>query len=300
MLGLSNETDIKGVKKRLTNILFTWSKVEGNLEELKTLIINIFSMELIKYGIVCKELHKDGDAHFHAWIKLNNQQIMYSKDFKFNERIPNISTTPAKQGINYCKKEGKWIEWGDNPLKEERLKRKEKLELIKEKNWIDLYDSGEYSISELRNIPLLKAMILENWPHWKKRRVSWYWGPTGSGKTRYAIEEIKEMKYIILSGDLKQFLNGYTGEEAVLFDDLRPGSIKFEMLLRLLDGYRVTVNIKGGQCQWLANRIIITAPIEPSEMYVNRETGQEWDHLDQLLRRIDEIVEFPRDEARIN
>lgn len=93
-------------------------------------------------------------------------------------------------------------------------------------------------------------------------------------------------------GKLDPFFVGYTGQRAAILDDMRPGTIRFEFLLRILDGYPVWVNIKGSQVQWLAEIIIITAPTRPNDMYVNRETGQEWDNLDQLLRRIDDIREF--------
>lgn len=123
----------------------------------------------------------------------------------------------------------------------------------------------------------------------------WFHGQTGTGKTREAVRQMEHLygdNYYISCGKIDPFMIGYEGQNGVILDDFRPGYCRFEYLLRLLDGYRCLINIKGGQCEWLAETIIITAPIPPNDMFVNRETGQEWDHLDQLLRRIDLIKLF--------
>lgn len=121
-----------------------------------------------------------------------------------------------------------------------------------------------------------------------KPKVSWFWGPTGSGKTRKAVElaeaEVKDDYW--MSGDTLEWWYGYDSETFVIIDDFRADFCKFHTLLRYLDRYRINVPVKGGHRRLLATHIIITSPFPPDEVYRNRED------VEQLLRRIDEIVQF--------
>ena len=47
---------------------------------------------------------------------------------------------------------------------------------------------------------------------------------------------------------------------------------------------------------WNAELIIFTAPVAPQDMFIDKETHQQWDGYDQLIRRITEenILEFPQ------
>lgn len=120
--------------------------------------------------------------------------------------------------------------------------------------------------------------------------VKWFWGPTGTGKTRTAFEETSgDICSISLSGDRAfPFFNGYSGEKAVLIDDLRPNYIQFSTLLRVLDIYPMVVNTKGGFTPWRATTVYITAPYAPDELF----RGQTDEAIGQLLRRITEVREF--------
>lgn len=296
-----NAPRLKGKK-----YLLTWSQTgEATLDD--------WTREMAKYDcdykIYCHEDHSDSTGkHFHAVVLLKKQLNTTNMDY-FNILGFHADTKglmhmkDVRNAIAYCKKDGKWKEEGERPEEIANTKRREKLNFIRTSTLNDCIDSGMFSISEIKNIPSIKFYMLPKWPTWQKRNVRWFYGPTGSGKTRAAIEDIVQnyvTDYCILSGDLKQFFIGYEGQRGVILDDLRPGSIRFEVLLRILDGYPCTVNVKGAHCEWLADTIYITAPTAPSEMYVYKtETGdtREWDHLDQLKRRIDQELQFPLEDT---
>lgn len=120
--------------------------------------------------------------------------------------------------------------------------------------------------------------------------VRWFWGPTGSGKTRKAFDmaEKRGLEPYIKSGNYKWF-DGYDGHEFVIFDDFRDAHCEFAWLLKLLDRYPIRVEIKGGTRQWKPKEIIVTSPMPPDECYANMQSKDKYDKIGQLLRRINEI-----------
>jgi hypothetical protein len=109
--------------------------------------------------------------------------------------------------------------------------------------------------------------------------IRWYYGSTGSGKTRSALEEFPDAWVSNRNG---QWFDGYDAHEVVVFDDFRKDFCEFHVLLRLLDRYPYRVAIKGGFRQFVARVVIITCPWAPDVLYSNR--AQE--DIGQLLRRI--------------
>ena len=87
-------------------------------------------------------------------------------------------------------------------------------------------------------------------------------------------------------------MNGYNGESAVLLDDIRAGSIDFEVLLSITDGYPHYVNVNGSFREWMAEIVVITAPKRPEVVFYDTEKDRPWDKVDQLLRRIDHFRNF--------
>lgn len=255
----------------------------------------------IRYLVISKELHENGGEHFHA-VVLYNSRICYRRNvFTIDEFVCNIqkigkTNTSLKRSIAYVKKDGEFQEWGEIPACCTKLDKREKVMYVADHTNKECAQSGYFNFSELRALDYIRSLWQPMWPQWKKRKVWWFYGRTGTGKTRTAWNILNdaypETDIWCSSGKLDPFFIGYSGQRAALLDDFRPGTLRFELLLRILDGYPVWVNVKNGQVQWQAEIIIITAPTRPNDMYVNRETGQEWDNLDQLLRRIDETREF--------
>lgn len=121
-------------------------------------------------------------------------------------------------------------------------------------------------------------------PRTAKPTVSWYFGSTGTGKTRCVYET--EDSLWSTSAALT-FFNGYLNQRVAVFDDFRGSFCKFRELLRLLDRYQHTVNIKNGFAEWNSDRIYITSNVSPNLCY-----QKEAEDMRQLIRRIDNIVEF--------
>lgn len=114
-------------------------------------------------------------------------------------------------------------------------------------------------------------------------KVIWISGPTGIGKTRAATEFANTVAqdYWVSGGDLRWF-DGYNDHRVAIIDDYRTGFCKFAHLLRLLDRYRMSVEIKCSTANWIPEYIIITAPKPAREMW-NLRTEED---LEQLERRI--------------
>lgn len=120
--------------------------------------------------------------------------------------------------------------------------------------------------------------------------VYWFWGPTGTGKTRTAHKMAPDAYF---TPSTLQWWDGYDGHEDVIVDDFRASFCKLEYLLRLTDRYPFRVAFKGGFRQFLAKRIFFTSAFSPEALF---DGGR--DNVDQLLRRIKVIREFTADDKR--
>jgi len=121
-------------------------------------------------------------------------------------------------------------------------------------------------------------------------KVTLCYGPTGTGKTLYA-RSVDEDDFYVKPPSTKWF-DGYTGQKTLILDDFAGKLSKFELtyVLQLLDRYSFQVEFKGGYCDLLAERIIITTNIHPRMWY---DYSRREEHYKALARRIHEIWYFP-------
>ena len=101
----------------------------------------------------------------------------------------------------------------------------------------------------------------------------------------------------ITSDQTLKWWDGYHGQELVIIDEFRKHGVSYSYLLRLLDRYYVSVQVKGGFTEFNPKIIFITAPVDPKEAFQWLDKDgeiQEWDGIEQLLRRIDDIIDFDK------
>ena len=202
------------------------------------------------------------------------------------------------QNFVYCSKTENFTERGDRPEKVGQGKRTD-LKIIK--------DEIEYgtTIKELLKkdtiVNYQELKYAENLKKYYEQRrtwkptVKWYYGPTGTGKTKTAYEEVYKLTdpdNIYTAMDTGKWWDGYDGEEYIIIDDMRKDFLKFHQLLKLLDRYAYRVETKGSTRQFLGKHIIITSAYHPLDMFETREDIQ------QLIRRIDEIKLFDGKELK--
>lgn len=89
-------------------------------------------------------------------------------------------------------------------------------------------------------------------------------GPTGCGKSRFALEADPAAYWKQRS----PWWCGYEGQDTVVLDEFY-GWIRYDELLRLCDRYPLLVETKGGQTTFLAKTVIITSNTTPDTWYRN-------------------------------
>lgn len=118
-----------------------------------------------------------------------------------------------------------------------------------------------------------------------KTIVHYYWGETGTGKSKTAKEEAEKIGSIYYK-PRGEWWDGYEQQDCVIIDDFY-GWLPYDELLRICDRYPHRVPVKGGYEIFNSKHIFITSNKPIEEIYkFDRYTKE------PLLRRIEEIKEF--------
>jgi len=241
----------------------------------------------IRYIIFGKEIcpttstpHLQGYVIFHNQKKFNQVKKYFGDRFHIEESKGN-----SDQNIAYCSKDKDYIELGEPPKnKGKRTDIEDVKALVKSgANMRQIADA----CSSFQSLKFAESLMkYQPHPPAMKRTIKWYHGPTGTGKTRIAVEEAGDDYYITMK-DLKWW-DGYFGQKVVIIDDFRKDFCTFHEMLRILDRYPYRVQSKGTSFYLSpsTDTIIITSAYHPSEVYNTRED------IEQLIRRIDEIKIF--------
>lgn len=148
----------------------------------------------IEYAVIGKEGREAGKTpHLQAFVKFTNVKHMAQVKQIFGTRchLGMMYSTPM-QAAEYCKKEGEYVEYGKKPQKQGQrndIKEALKMQTVGEvmEKFPETYikfPAGFKDIFAYRQADALEKKTLTNY----KKKVFWLWGPTGTGKTRAALE----------------------------------------------------------------------------------------------------------------
>lgn len=279
------------------NWVFTINNyTDGDMERL-----NAIECEYVIYG---KETGESGTPHLQGYIEMNDRQSRRQMSTLIPRAFLETRRGTQLQAVDYCKKQNDYVERGTprpgaGRPKSTKNKLLPFLPDIKDKGLAEFAEHPEATFHLLKHAK--EVMALTESPRCRNTKplISWYWGPTGTGKTLRAFQEAesKGLTPYIKSGNGKWF-DGYDGHEFVIFDDFRDSHIEFGFLLRLLDRYPMRVELKGSSRQWKATRIVVTSPTPPEECYKNMQLIDKYDKIQQLLRRIDEVKEIKMEDPQ--
>lgn len=273
----------------LRNFCFTLN----NYSFAEELQVREFIDSKCRYGIVGKEVGEDKKTpHLQGYVELRKRTrftTVRGVDCFRRAHIEPRRGTPT-QASEYCKKEGNFYEVGHISLPGRRSDIHNLVEAAKDRKLTlkDLY--------EAHPVPMLKYH-----QHVQRMRLTYdraetkftpvdvqvYWGDAGTGKTRKAHELAPELFIVPVGSGHTIWFDGYVGQDAILIDDFYGGAIKYPFLLRMLDGYRFSLPVKGGFAWKSWTRVFITSNKSPEEWYPDGLTPA-------LRRRITKITEFKK------
>ena len=125
-------------------------------------------------------------------------------------------------------------------------------------------------------------------------KVFWHVGESGSGKTYtfvQLVEQHGEDKVYLMSDYEKGGLDRYEGEEILFMDEFK-GSLRFGQFLQLIDCYKGQAHCRYANVDMLWKEVHITSVYPPEKAYsfMVEKQNEEIDSIEQLLRRITEVV----------
>lgn len=236
---------------------------------------------------ICPETKRE---HIQGYIHFKNATKGYPKIKKIEEKAHiEVARGTPEQNKKYCTKDGKFDEIGNFPAQGKRNDILKSIDLIQEN------PSMRQIVPQLSNFNSIRACekILDLYEPMRdfKPTVFYFFGSTGTGKTRACEYIVKDNPNVYWSEPTYQWWPAYDAHTTVIIDDIRADFSKFHILLLLLDRYPFRVAYKGGHRQFLAKNIFMTSCKPPQELYKDRCN----EDVNQLIRRIDIIARFNED-----
>ena len=254
--------------------------------------IDLLSQVTCRYLTFGEEVGESGTQHLQGYIEFAKTQRMAALK-KIHKRIHwETRRGTREQAREYCHKDGDFQEFGSWEAggQGSRNDLHMLMGLIKKNTpIIEIMEAAPKECSKsMRFVEKYRELIeREDTRSFRKVTVDVLVGAAGTGKTKCAFDECP--KLFTVNSDESFPFNGYDGEDAILIDDFY-GGVKYNTLLRVLDGHQYRVNVKGGHrfARW--TRIFITSNRYPSEWYKRGLT-------DALRRRLSSVSEFRNDEG---
>lgn len=249
---------------------------------------------LVKLAIYQKE--KVGTEHLQGYIVLTQpRRLVWMKKNLPRAHLEKRQGTHA-QAVRYCSKEDTRI---SNPiLYPSSLSLEDLLQCVEKENSTlsnlnvmkTMIDNGKSDL-DLADFDFLNWVkynrgltayrLLKSQPRDHDMHVAVYQGPTGTGKSKAAMELYPGAYWKQRSN----WWDGYENQKVVILDEFY-GWLPFDLLLRLCDRYPLLVETKGGQRQFVADTIIITTNAMPNSWYKNC-------YFPSFIRRVCEWHIFP-------
>nr|WAE42702.1 MAG: replication associated protein [Cressdnaviricota sp.] len=249
---------------------------------------DIIFLETVQCTYLCygKEIGAEtATPHLQGYVQLKNGKNLRNMRATFGPRYHfEARKGTIKQAIDYCKKDGVFTERGKITIRD-----------AKDCQWADvikLAESGdldtikeEYPRLFLTHFKTLMSIrAFNNVPIDGSLEHEWWYGPTGTGKSRKAWADYPDH----YSKSVNKWWDGYYGQDVVVIEEWEPKNEMTAAKLKIwADRYPFPAEIKGGTLQKVRpTKIIVTSNYTIDECFPNKQDS------DPLKRRF-KTVHFP-------
>lgn len=258
--------------RKLRNVCFT---INNYTEEEYAHVTNWLKANS-KYAIVAKETGENkATPHLQGYAEFTNPRRFSA----LRSALPRAHLEPrrgtSKQAADYCRKEDA------NPFEHGQAPkgpgfRSDLAQLAANardlsKTTYEVMDAQPATYMRYhKHVAHLRSLQKQQDRKFTPMTVEVYWGAPGTGKTRKAHEDDPNLFILPVGGSGNTvWWDGYDPVEhnTVLIDDFYGGCIKYPYLLKILDGYRFNLSVKGGFVWKSYTRVIITSNKSIDEWY---------------------------------
>lgn len=275
------------------------SAINDKLSALKTIVYYCMADEV---GA------KEQTPHTHIFIACSSPVRFSTVKKHFSEAHIEQARGSCEENRAYIEKSGKWEnddkhgtkvddsfeEWGEMPI--ERQGARSDLDflyqLVKDgkSNFEILEENSDYLL-RLTDIERVRQTVKaeEFRTTFRNMEVTYLWGKTGTGKTRYVMEREGYAAVYRLT-EYEHPFDGYAGQETLVLDEYR-SQLKISELLNLLDGYPLELRCRYANKTACVTTVYIISNLALSAQYpmLQYEQPETWQ---ALLRRIHHIIEY--------
>lgn len=124
-------------------------------------------------------------------------------------------------------------------------------------------------------------------PEYREVKVLYFFGAPGTGKTRLAVSF---PDYFKVDDFRNLWFDGYVSQDLLILDDFY-SSLPYSFVLKLLDVYKLRLNVKGSFTYARWTKIIITSNVTIDDQYKGVPDRS------AFLRRVHKIVSFPQTDS---
>jgi len=267
---------------------FTWNNYPETAEQR---LREFYDAKNPVYMIVGKEVGESGTPHLQGYIHLKERMSFKKMKDKFPTMHLEKAKGNAEQNKIYCSKEQNFFELGTCP---------KGAGAASKESWSEILNAAEKG-----NWNFLKENYPRVWVTMSEKLISkripdtttiegglvneWWYGKTGTGKSRLAWEKYGSICYQKM---LNKWWDGYDSQEVVIIEEWSPKNDVTSSALKIwADRYPFTAQIKGGVLQKIRPAKIIVISNYPLE-----DCFQDSRDVEPISRRFLQY-EFPKDMA---
>ncbi len=276
---------------KLRRCFFTWNNYDNDFED-RDAIVNYFtSLNDFKGAVLGFERgEKEETKHIQGVVFFNQQKTFNTlRDYFKNNHIEKVIS--LKEAINYCRKEGDFIEIGDIPKTKQQISITADFiaDIKAGVNNNDLAD--KYPTLYLQNLNKISSIRQEerfNYYRVNYRNVKVFFvsGYSGIGKSFLPSLLLGEENiYRISEGDANKW-DKYEGQEIVILEEFSGSFFQINELLQLLDIYPCQLKARYYNKVACYSIVIINTNLKYEDILFNLKINDNKELVDALDRRI--------------
>lgn len=238
-----------------------------------------------KYYVIGKEVGESKTPHLQCYLeftrplRIKKIQTMFGSKVHVEKRKGSPS-----QAADYCKKDGNFVEYGTISSPGKRNDIKNLREAVKRGDSIvTLYENHDAMWKYHRAAKDYRYHLHMQDKKYTPMEIIVRYGEPGLGKTRAPCDMYPDIFHV--PGTTKLWFNGYQGEETILIDDFY-GEMDYSIFLKITEGYRFSIPVKGAYVWKSYKRVFITSNRHPRTWYPNRN----YTAIERRITRLIEVV----------